>query len=243
MRVAIRPRPGGTQAFVSRAEDQFQPVEGYMRFADRRDAGRRLAQALSRYRSLHPLVLGLPRGGVPVAAEVARELGAPLDVLVVRKLGAPGHPEFAIGALAADATVLHHDVIRQLGVPPEYLDRVIAQEQEELARRERAYRGDRPAAVVRGRTVILVDDGLATGATAEAAIRVLRARGAERVILAVPVSAPDTLHRLTPMVDELVCLSAPPDFRAVSLNYDDFSPTSDEEVLACLHERPAASAG
>ncbi|HXG43936.1 MAG TPA: phosphoribosyltransferase [Gemmatimonadales bacterium] len=214
-----------------------------MRFADRRDAGRRLAQALERYRSAQPVVLGLPRGGVPVAAEVARALGAPLDVLVVRKLGAPGHPEFAVGAVAAGATVLHDDVVQQLGIPPEYLDRVIAQEQEELARRERAYRGSRPGVEVHGRTVILVDDGLATGATAEAAIRVLRAQGAGRIVLAVPVSAPDTLRRLTPLVDDLVCLSAPPGFRAVSLSYDDFSPTSDEEVLACLHERPAASAG
>jgi len=214
-----------------------------MRFADRRDAGRRLAQALGRYRSVQPVVLGLPRGGVPVAAEVARELGAPLDVLVVRKLGAPGHPEFAVGAVASGATVLHDDVVRQLGIPQEYLDRVIAQEQEELARRERAYRGSRPAVDVRGRTVILVDDGLATGATAEAAIRVLRAQGAGPIVLAVPVSAPDTLRRLTPLVDDLVCLSAPLGFRAVSLSYDDFSPTSDDEVLACLHERPAASAG
>lgn len=210
-----------------------------MRFHDRVDAGQRLGSALKDYQPDNPLVLGLPRGGVPVAAEVARVLGAPLDVLVVRKIGAPGQSEFALGALALDALVLHQDVIQQIGVPDRYVEQVVARERQEAARRERLYRDDRPPPPVKGRTVILVDDGLATGATAEAAIKVLRASGASRVVLAVPVGAPDTVRRLREQVDDLVCLSQPPDFRAVSLGYENFEATQDQEVIACLREHLA----
>jgi putative phosphoribosyl transferase len=203
-------------------------------FLDRRDAGRRLASALDRYRGAAPLILALPRGGVVVAAEVARALGAPLDVLVARKLGAPFNPEFAIGAIAPGVVRIDEPSVRALGVPSGYLEDVQRREEAERARREARYRGPRSAPRIEGRTVILVDDGLATGATAEAAVASLRAARPRNLVLAVPVGAPDTVARLRREVDDLVCLSAPADFRAVGQAYADFRPVEDEEVVRLL---------
>lgn len=206
-----------------------------MIFRDRRDAGRRLGETLAGLRGLRPVVLGLPRGGVPVAAEVARILDAPLDVLVVRKIGAPWQPEFAVGALARGVIHLDAATLAQLGLTERDLEATIREEAEELERRERLYRGDRPPVAVRDRTVIVVDDGLATGQTAMAALTLLRRMGARYLILAVPVGGPDTRARLADFADDVVCLSCPTDFHAVSEGYRDFAPTSDAEVLACLH--------
>lgn len=212
-------------------------------FRDRVDAGRQLAAALSRYRTRDALVLALPRGGVPVADEVARELGAPLDVLVARKLGAPGHPELGVGAVA-EGGALHLDdvLIRHLGVTDEHLRRVTTEALTEMDRRLAAYRGDRAATDVTGRTVVLVDDGLATGVTARAAIRSLRRRSPRAIVLAVPVCAAPTARELRGEVDDLVCLVAPEDLRAVGLWYRDFDQTTDAEVVARL-ERARAPVG
>jgi putative phosphoribosyl transferase len=203
-------------------------------FADRADAGRRLGAALARYRDQSPVILALPRGGVPVGLEVARALGAPLDVIVVRKLGAPGHEELAVGAIAAGAAYVDWPIVRQLGVSQSYLEQVTAAEERELERREQAYRQGRAALPVEGRTVILVDDGLATGATLRAAIAALRQRHPARLVVAVPVGAPESVARLREAADDVICLEQPPDFRAVSLTYRDFSATSDTEVVDCL---------
>jgi len=212
-----------------------------MIYSDRRDAGRRLGERLIGLREHHPIVLGLPRGGVPVAAEVAQALGAPLDVLVVRKIGAPWQPEFAVGALARGVVHLDPSSLAMLGVTERDLAPTIRAESEELERREHLFRGDRPALDVRDRTVIVVDDGLATGQTAMAALTLLRQLGARRLILAVPVGGPDTHARMSEYADEVFCLSTPPGFQAVSQGYRDFSPTSDAEVLACLDaSAPAA---
>jgi len=206
------------------------------RFRDRREAGRLLAAKLSGYANRPDVVvLALPRGGVPVAAEVARALGAPLDVFVVRKLGVPGHEEFAFGAIATGGVrVLNEDVVRALQIPDRVIDAVAAREQEELARRERVYRGDRPPLDVRGRTVILVDDGLATGATMHAAIRALRQQQPARIVVAVPTASPETCDELKRVVDEVVCATTPDPFYAVGLWYEDFSQTTDEEVRELL---------
>ncbi|HUL71226.1 MAG TPA: phosphoribosyltransferase family protein [Gemmatimonadales bacterium] len=204
------------------------------RFVDRAEAGRRLAEALQHCRAERPVVLGLPRGGVPVALEVARALDAPLDVLVVRKIGAPGHAEFAVGAIAAGVTMLHDAVIDQLGISRAHLARTIQQEMLELERRNTLYRGNRPPVSVAARTVIIVDDGLATGATATAAVRAIKRQNPRRVIFATPVGAADSVAVLRTEADEVVCLEIPDDFRAVSLWYDDFSATSDAEVMECL---------
>jgi predicted phosphoribosyltransferase len=206
------------------------------RFRDRREAGRLLAAQLSAYASRPDvLVLALPRGGVPVAAEVARALGAPLDVFVVRKLGVPGHEEFALGAIATGGVrVLNEDVVRALRIPDRVIDAVAAKEQEELARRERLYRGDRPPLDVRGRTVILVDDGLATGATMHAAIKALRQQQPARIVVAVPTASPETCDELKREVDEVICATTPDPFYAVGLWYEDFSQTTDEEVRELL---------
>lgn len=212
-----------------------------MMFADRAEAGCRLADRLEAYgrdEKHRPVVIGLPRGGVVVALEVARALGAPLDVLVVRKLGAPGYPEFAIGAVARGETVLN-DEVDPASLPPGYLDRVIAAERRELERREVLYRGGNPAVPVEGRTVLLVDDGLATGSTAEAAVRALRHAGARRIVLAVPVAPPDAVERLGRLADEVVSLHTPADFRAVSLWYRSFGQTSDDEVVDILQRARA----
>lgn len=205
-----------------------------MPFLDRADAGRRLAGALECFRSRSPVVLALPRGGVPVGLEVARALGAPLDVIDARKLGAPGHEELAVGAIAPGAVYVDRLLVRRLGVSAAYLEQITTAEGRELERRERLYRSGRAPLDVEGRVVILVDDGLATGATARAAVASLRQRRPAQLILAVPVGAPETVARLREVADDVVCLETPPDFRAVSLAYRDFSPTSDAEVVSCL---------
>jgi len=203
-----------------------------MRFRDRTEAGRALAAKLKKYAGRPDvLVLALPRGGVPVAYEVARELNAPLDVFLVRKLGLPEREELAMGAIATGGVrVLNEDVIRVLHVPDEVIDAVAAEQQRELERRERLYRGDRPPPEVGGRTVILVDDGLATGSTMRAAIAALRKQRPARVVVAVPVGAPDTCAEFRDEADEVVCARTPEPFFAVGLWYADFSQTTDEEV-------------
>ncbi|WP_326697541.1 phosphoribosyltransferase family protein [Streptomyces sp. NBC_01754] len=206
-----------------------------MQFTDRTDAGRRLAGQLGHLGGRDPVVLGLPRGGVPVAFEVARTLGAPLDVTVVRKLGVPHHPELGFGAIGEDgARIISDEIVRHTGVREQDLVAVERAEETELARRAHAYREGRPRLPLRGRTVIVVDDGIATGATARAACQVVRAQGAAHVVLAVPVASADVVARLRDDVDELVCLSAPALFSAVGEWYQDFSQTSDAEVVALL---------
>jgi predicted phosphoribosyltransferase len=208
-------------------------------FRDRSEAGRLLASKLAAYGN-HPdvLVLALPRGGVPVAYEVARALGAPLDVFLVRNLGVPGHEELAMGAVATGGVrVLNDQVVRALRIPDYVIDAVTAQEQQELTRRERLYRGGRPPPDVRGRTVILVDDGLATGATMHAAIKALRQLQPARLVVAVPTAAPETCEALRAEVDEVICAITPEPFYAVGLWYEDFSQTTDEEVRDLLARR------
>lgn len=206
-------------------------------FEDRTDAGQRLADVLVPFAgSPDVLVLAIPRGGVPVGYEVAKRLGAPLDVLVVRKLGVPHHEELAMGALASGgALVVERETIEGLGVAPDQLLRVIERERAELRRRERLFRGDDlPALELEGKTVIVVDDGLATGATMLAAVKALRARRPAAIVIAVPVAPPDTCARLRERVDEVVCLVEPAGFRAVGLWYEDFAQTSDEDVRGLL---------
>jgi putative phosphoribosyl transferase len=205
-----------------------------MIFHDRYDAGRQLARKLERHRVEHPLVVGLPRGGVVVAYEIATALGAELDVLVARKLGVPGAEEFALGAIAPGATMVNSDLVASLGLSEWDLARIVSRESQELIRRERTYRGNRPSIHVEGRTVILVDDGLATGATAQAAVESLRRQRPRQIIFGAPVCSRDGADALRPVVDEVVCLECPADFQAVGLWYRDFSPTSDAEVLECL---------
>jgi putative phosphoribosyl transferase len=214
-----------------------------MRFRDRADAGRQLARRLQQERMEAPVVVGLPRGGVPVAAEVARALGAPLDVLVVRKVGCPWQPEFALGAVGEeDAIVLNQSLIASIGLAPDHLARVVRAARGELARRVARYRGIRPAVPVRGRTVVVVDDGLATGVSARAALGVLRRRGAGRVVLAVPVAPPQTVTALRGLTDAVVALEAPRAFLAIGQFYDDFTQTSDEEVIRLLRAGEPAPA-
>lgn len=212
------------------------------RFHDRIDAATQLARALGGYaRQPNVIVLGLPRGGVPVAAHVARVLQLPWDVLVVRKLGTPGHEELAMGAIASGRVqVLNPTVLHGYGVTPEDLSRVVAREQRELARRERVYRGRRPPVTVHGRTVLLVDDGIATGSTVRAALAALRQRGAARIIVASPVIAADTREALAREADGVVCVLAPEDFAAVGQWYVDFSPTGDDEVTRLVASAPPA---
>jgi predicted phosphoribosyltransferase len=206
-------------------------------FQDRSDAGRRLAARLSEYAGSDTRVLALPRGGVPVAYEVSRALNAPLDVFVVRKIGAPGREELAIGAIASGGVrVLHEETIDALGVDPAVVDAITQRELLELRRREEAYRGGLPAPDVHARTVILVDDGLATGASMHAAILALRRRGPRSVVVAVPLAPADTCVMLQPYVDDLVVLAMPQPFRGVGAWYDDFSQISDEEVRRLLRD-------
>ncbi|HSJ46041.1 MAG TPA: phosphoribosyltransferase family protein [Euzebyales bacterium] len=205
------------------------------RFDDRRDAGRQLAAALARRDYEHPVVIALPRGGVPVAAEVAARLDAPLDVLIVRKLGWPQHPELGIGAIAQGGLEVRNDpLIASLGITEEELARVTATEQAEVDRRARRYRGDRPAAPVEGRTAIVVDDGLATGFTARAALDIVRARHPAKVVLAVPVAPSETVDAMRDRADEVVCLRTPTHFMAIGRWYADFTQVGDDEVAALL---------
>jgi predicted phosphoribosyltransferase len=208
------------------------------------DAGRAVAARLTAYAGREDtLVLGLPRGGVPVAYEVARALGAPLDVFLVRKLGVPGQDELAMGAIATGGVrVLNADVVGELRIPSGVIDVVSAREVAELSRRERAYRGDRSPLEIVDRVVILVDDGLATGATMRAAVRALRQGRAARIVVAVPVGARETCEDLRAEVDDLVCVSTPDPFHAVGLWYEDFSQTTDDEVRAVLARGPAQEA-
>jgi putative phosphoribosyl transferase len=213
-------------------------------FADRRHAGQVLAGQLHRFAGRDDVVvLALPRGGVPVAYEVARTLGAPMDVFVVRKLGMPGHPELAMGAIASGGVrVLNDDVIRWYRVPPAAIEAVTRAERVELERRERAYRDGRPPVPIEGRTVLLIDDGLATGSTMRAAVLAIRRLRPAQVVVAVPVGARDTCDGLRETADEVVCALIPESFSAVGLWYVDFSQTSDEEVrqLLAAHGRDLA---
>jgi predicted phosphoribosyltransferase len=205
-------------------------------FPNRSEAGRFLATKLSKHAGRDDvIVLGLPRGGVPVAYEVAQALRVPLDVFIVRKLGVPGFEELAVGAIASGGVrVLNQDVANALPNADEIIDAVTERETAELERREHEYRDGRPAPEIRGRTVILIDDGLATGATMRAAVAALRQRGAARIVVAVPVGPPDTCRELEEVADEVVCASAPESFQAVGQYYDDFSQTTDDEVRDLL---------
>jgi len=207
------------------------------RYADRAHAGRVLGEALKAHLPSDPgvVVLGLPRGGVPVAAEVARALGAPLDVFVVRKLGTPGQPELAMGAIASGGVrVLNTRLVRELGIADAALDRVASRELLELRRREQHYRGDRPPPSLAGRMVVLVDDGLATGASARAAVTAVRAADPARVVLAVPVGAPDACRLLEGVADDVVCPHTSDDFSSVGAHYRDFTQVEDEQVRRLL---------
>jgi putative phosphoribosyl transferase len=222
-----------------------------MQFRDRHDAGRFLATKLRKYSHENDVVvLGLPRGGVPVAYEVAENLHAPLDIFVVRKLGVPGHEELAMGAIASGGVrVLNDELIDTLGISEKTIDQVAAEELHELERREKLYREGRPAAIVADHTVILIDDGLATGASMRAATIALRQQRPMRIIVAVPVAAAETCELFRDEVDEIVCAMTPEPFHAVGLWYRDFSQTSDEEVTRLLrlvdhevhHEQPVDS--
>ena len=204
-------------------------------FSDRRDAGRQLAEALAHHPIDDPLVLGLPRGGVPVAFEVALALGARLDVIVARKIGAPANPEFGIGAIAeGGGAALASDTVRALRISDDELQWIIEREQAELHRRVATYRGERRLPAATGRDVVLVDDGLATGVTAEAALRSLRAQQPARLLLAVPVGPPETVRRLVPPADEVVCVVSTRHLTAVGAWYQDFTQTTDDEVLELL---------
>jgi len=213
-----------------------------MRFAGRPEAGRALAARLTAYANRDDVVVfGLARGGVPVAAEVARALGAPLDVLLVRKLGAPDQPELAIGAIAEDGVALiNEDVMRGLGLGPDAIDRATVQERPELERRLAAYRGGRPGIAVDRRIAIVVDDGLATGASMEAACRTLAARGAARLVVAVPVATQDACARLRTVAHEVIAVATPSPFYAVGAWYLDFTQTDDREVVDLLARVPSA---
>lgn len=215
-----------------------------MLFRDRKDAGRQLARALSRYAGRSDtLVLALPRGGVPVASEIASALAAPLDVFLVRKLGVPGQEELAMGAIASGGVrVLDRNLIERLGVSASEVAAVEASERRELSRREGAYRAGLPPLAAEGRTLILVDDGVATGSTLKAAIAALRLLEPAAIVVAVPVGPPSTCRELAALADEVVCLSTPEGFSAVGGFYEDFRPTEDEEVRRLIGKADRASA-
>jgi len=206
-------------------------------FRDRQEAGQQLALRLEHLRGSHPLVLALPRGGVPVACEIARILDVPMDLLLVRKLGAPGHAEYGIGAVAdgiEPQLVLNEQAVRDLGVPVHYIRQELVRQVAELRRRRALYCGDRRPPDVAGRTVIVVDDGVATGGTVGAALRSLKQAGAGHLVLAVPVAPRETLSHLEQWCDEIICLETPEPFVAVGLHYDDFAQVSDEQVRQYL---------
>ena len=212
------------------------------RYLNRADAGRQVARSLAGYREIvDGLVLALPRGGIPVGAEVARILGLPIDVFVVRKLGVPGQEELAMGAIATGGVrVLNDEVIHQLGILPEEVESVTGRERAELVRREALYRQGRPPLDVKGKTVILVDDGLATGASMYAAVLALRAQAPARIVAAVPVAAPETCEAFRRFVDEMVCTFTPEPFYGVGTWFEDFSQVSDEEVRRLLSQSRAS---
>jgi predicted phosphoribosyltransferase len=207
-------------------------------FKDRRDAGRVLAQRLSAYADRSDvIVLALPRGGVPVAYEVALALNVPLDIFIVRKLGLPGREELAIGAIASGGVqVLNEDIIHALNLPEEMINRIAQQELQELGRREQSYRGDRPTPDVHNKTIILVDDGLATGASMRAAVTGLRAHAPARIVIAVPTAAPEICDAFKFEVDEMICAMTPDPFDGVGRWYEDFSQITDEQVRTFLEE-------
>lgn len=211
-------------------------------FENRRDAGRKLASKLGDYAGRPNLiVLALPRGGVPVAFEVAQALGAPLDVFLVRKLGVPGHEELAMGAIASGGVqVLNQAVVQALHIPPSVIEAVAARERQELERRAQLYRNHRPPLNLRGKTVILVDDGLATGSSMAAAVAGLRAQGVAQVVVAVPTAAPETCESFEPLVDAIICAETPQPFFGVGMWYADFSQTGDDEVRGLLARAAAA---
>ena len=207
-------------------------------FIDRADAGRQLAVSTVHAPGSAALILGLPRGGVPVANQIASAWGASLDVVVVRKLGAPANPEFALGAIGEDGVVVVDDEVRRrLGVTPAQLEKAIVDQRRELVRRVLLYRGDRPRLPVAGRDVVVVDDGLATGSTAVAAVAVARLMGAARVTVAVPVGSAQAVERLRSVADDVACLEQPEPFYSVSQHYDDFAQVSDTDVLSILARR------
>jgi putative phosphoribosyl transferase len=222
--------------------DMVEQSDG-VRFRNRAEAGRALARALSRYAGRDDVVvLALPRGGVPVAYEVAKELGSPLDVFLVRKLGVPGHEELAMGAIASGGVlVLDERVLRWLGISEDQIQKTLARELEELRRREAAYRHGRSLTDLKGKTVILVDDGLATGASMQAAARAVRRHEPARIVIAVPVASRATCDQFRDEVDEVVCAVTPEPFYAVGNWYEDFSQTTDDEVRELLER--AADAG
>jgi predicted phosphoribosyltransferase len=230
---------------VPHQKEHNKTVEGKP-FANRREAGIELVSRLQSYKGrADVVVLGLPRGGIPVAYEVARALGAPLDLFLVRKLGVPGHRELAMGAIASGGIrVLNHDVIRWYGISDTVIEQVAAEEQAELERRERAYREGRMPVMLDQRTVVLVDDGLATGSTMTAAVQAVRTRRPAAIVVAVPVGSPDTCRELRAIADEVVCAQMPEPFAAVGRWYLDFSQTTDADVTSLLHDasRTPASA-
>lgn len=206
-------------------------------FRNRREAGQLLAQAMLKLKDANPIVLALPRGGVPVGFEVAQALGAEFDVLLVRKIGAPGHEELGIGAIVDGANpqiVLNDEIVRLTGATPAYIDAEAARQLEELERRRKAYRGGADPVELKGRTVIVVDDGIATGGTVKAALQGLRLASPARLVLAVPVAPTESIAALRTLCDDLICLMSPSPFYAVGAHYLDFSQTSDEEVIQLL---------
>lgn len=206
-------------------------------FRDRQHAGHLLAEACTAFSNTHPIVLALPRGGVPVAYEIALALHAPLDILVVRKIGSPWNPEFGLGAIAEDVEVFDEDSMRFAGVDRHDLLPVIQREKAELSRRNKLYRGNRSFPDLRGHTVILVDDGIATGVTIKAAIQALRAHHPGKIILAVPVAPPDTIKELDSLADDVICLESPSNFMAVGASYESFPQTTDDEVISILGQQ------
>jgi putative phosphoribosyl transferase len=231
--------PANGREFAIETNEVTLPEVSTQAFRDRVEAGELLAERLAQFRDRDDVVvLALPRGGVPVAREVARTLGVPFDVFVVRKLGVPGHEELAMGAIATgDVRLLNHEVVDALGIPAKVIDSVAHHEGIELARREQLYRGNRPPVSLANRIVILVDDGLATGSTMRAAVMAVRQQQPARVIVAVPVGAPSTCADLAREADDVICVRTPEPFVAVGLWYRDFTPTTDREVQLLLGQR------